>query len=433
MAAALLARIVNNLDVVNGIRNNVRQSLVIRLRRKLVRAVAHLEAVIKACDKVNGTLALGIAVERGAGNAVDRCGVTQFLEERSLVINAGGKTQRHVMIERRYYAQRRPRTDDALLVEVPMAEPYAVIQREEGMPALAGKAPGILQISLHAVGVEPVAGVKRVNHVKVLPGMGYAVAARVAHFVLLAVLLDRLHLVRKSGQYVMFSGLVGKGQLHALYRSLEVIAGVLHVSAHTKVFACLGLRQPILPLYVVFFLLVGMECRCRKRYIGALAELTGYAQRTEIRAEQVFLASVKVNAEQLYVLHRTETRLAVFGEKVVMAFRHISHQLYFPPAVGLVRQVSLVVKEVGTVFSLGLKRAEQVSVGLVPQAVAPRKLLRTEANIRARAEQTGRRLCLKLLWFTVSNVENRRHLVAILCLKAAGREAYGLNHVGVDD
>lgn len=58
------------------------------------------------------------------------------------------------------------------------------------MSAFAAKPPSVLNISFYAVGVKPVSGIERINHIKVLPGVRNAVTARIAHLVLLAILLD---------------------------------------------------------------------------------------------------------------------------------------------------------------------------------------------------------------------------------------------------
>lgn len=227
------------------------------------------------------------------------------------------------------------------------------------MSAFAAEAPRVLHISLQTVGVKPVARVKRINHAQILPCMRNVIPARIAHFILLAVLLYSLNFICKAGLHVMFPRLMRHRQLHALYRSLKIIARMLHIGAHTKILACLRLGKPVLPLYVILFLLVGMKRRRRKCQPCILAETARNAQRAEIRSEQVFFASVEIHLERLYILHCAETRLTILRIKIIMALGNVAHQLYFPSAVGFIRQVRLIVKKVRTIFSLGLKSAQQ--------------------------------------------------------------------------
>ena len=177
VAAALLACVVDYLDVVHRVGNDVGQGLVVGLGGELIRPSAHAETVVEAGYEVYGALALDVAPQGGLRHAVDGRRVAQFLEERCLVVYARGEAQGHVVVESRHYAERHAGAYDALAVEVPVAEAYAVVQRKERVAAAAGEAPRVLYVCFKTIGVEPVARVERVYHVEVLPGVGYAVSA----------------------------------------------------------------------------------------------------------------------------------------------------------------------------------------------------------------------------------------------------------------
>ena len=80
---------------------------------------------------MNGALALNLLVQRGVGDAVDGCGVAEFLEEWCLVVKSCGESECDILVECWHYAERYSRTYDALAVEVPMGEAHSVVQGEE--------------------------------------------------------------------------------------------------------------------------------------------------------------------------------------------------------------------------------------------------------------------------------------------------------------
>ena len=123
-----------------------------------------------------------------------------------------------------------------------------------------------------------------------------------------------------------------------------------------------------------------------------------------------------------------------------MIVGNVSDKVDAPFRVGLIAQIGLVVNKRRLVFAFGLKRTEQIAVGLVAQTVEPRQFLRAQSDVTARTQQAERDVSLghgllskagtQLL---VGDVECRRHLVAILRFVAASRESDALHHVGIDD
>ena len=263
--------------------------------------------------------------------------------------------------------------------------------------------------------------------------MRYTVAGRVAHLVFARTLLDTLHLIGKRSLNVVVSKAVLCHQLHTLYVGLEIVARMFHISTHAEVLARLRLCQPILSLDVVFLLFVGAERRSNKAQACVVGDVSGDVCRSEISAEHILLVAVEVDAERLYVFHRSELRFSVDGLEVVVVDGDVAKHLYRPPLVGLPREVSLIVEEVGVVFTLGIHGTQQVPVGLVAQAIAPSHLFVGHAYVGTRSEQTCRDVAFQLLRTLIAYVEGRRHLVAVFCFETACREAHTLHHVGVDD
>ena len=59
----------------------------------------------------------------------------------------------------------------------------------------------------------------------------------------------------------MLLGLCGEQQFHISHVSLEIVACMLEVRAHSEVLTRLRLREPVLPLYVISLLLLGVKGR----------------------------------------------------------------------------------------------------------------------------------------------------------------------------
>ena len=72
---------------------------------------------------------------------------------------------------------------------------------------------------------------------------------------------------------------------------------MLHIGTHAQVLTRLGLSKPVLTLNVVPFLLIGVERGVYQRQMGVVGDMTGDIQSTEIRAEEVLLPSVEIDAE----------------------------------------------------------------------------------------------------------------------------------------
>ena len=331
-----------------------------------------------------------------------------------------------------------------------MGKAHTVVQRVERggtllflVVATAARLPaiGVLQIGFGAIGTQLVLCLQRINHVEVLPCVRNAIARRVAHLILHAALLHIFVLQRDGTFHVVAARLVLHHELHALHRRIQVVARMFEERAHAQALSAVGLRQPVLALNVEPFLLTRGVGRCEQRQMGVRGEVARDGEVAKIGAEEVFLPTVEVHHERHHVLLCTVVGGAVMGCEVIVVVGDVSDEVDGPALVGLVAQVGLVVEERRVVLRVDVAlRGEQEARGLVAHAVQPRQLLRTDAQIGACSQQTGRdgalhhRLALALrLEALIADVECRRHLVAILHSKAARREADALHHIGIDD
>ena len=64
-----------------------------------------------------------------------------------------------------------------------------------------------------------------------------------------------------------------------------------------------------------------------------------------------------------------------------MILGYVTHQLQSPALVRLIREISLIIQEIRIILALRLKRTEQIAVGLIAQAVAPREFLVAHTHI----------------------------------------------------
>ena len=80
---------------------------------------------------MDGALALDFLVEGSFSDAIHQVGIPEFLVERCLIVKACGKSEDDVRIELRHYTERDTWREERLLVEVPVGEPHAVVQRVE--------------------------------------------------------------------------------------------------------------------------------------------------------------------------------------------------------------------------------------------------------------------------------------------------------------
>ena len=228
------------------------------------------------------------------------------------------------------------------------------------MSSLAGKAVGVLQICLYAVGVEGVAGFERVDHHQVCSCMWHAVAGAVAHFVFHRVLRYVFFLIGEGCFHLVVLRLVSEHQLGTQYTGCQIVACMLKVGANTQILTRLGLVEPVLALNVVFLLFLGIEGTSYQRQVGLRTEVARDAKSSEVGDEAVFLVSVKIHLETLHILHRSKGGLSVFGLKVVMVVGYVAYEVEFPSLVGSITQIGLVVEVFGLVLTLGFHRSEQV-------------------------------------------------------------------------
>ena len=83
------------------------------------------------------------------------------------------------------------------------------------------------------------------------------VACRVAIFVFGRVFLDVFKLIGQSAFHIVFGCPVFEQEFESLDVGAQVVARVLHIGAYAEIFACFGLCEPVLSLYVIGFLLFG--------------------------------------------------------------------------------------------------------------------------------------------------------------------------------
>ena len=193
-------------------------------------------------------------------------------------------------------------------------------------------------------------------------------------------------------------------------------------------------------LDVVAFLLLGLEGRTQECDARGVAEVARDAQGTKESAENILLLSVKIDAEGLDILHRTERGLAVFGLEVVVVVGDVAYEVDAPPLVGPPVEIGLIVEKVGLVLTVGLQCAQEIAVGLVAQTVEPAHLLVGHAHVCVGPKQgccqgslKGILVAVGRLELFVGDVQGGRHLVTILCRVAARGKGYPFDHVGVDD
>ena len=119
ISRAFVDAVIRYLHVVHAVRYQVRQRLVICLSCELKRPLSELEPVVIRCYEVYASLRLYLVVQRCDRHAADGRGVSQLLEERSLIVQSRSKAQRGILIPVWYDGERCPWRHDALLVERP--------------------------------------------------------------------------------------------------------------------------------------------------------------------------------------------------------------------------------------------------------------------------------------------------------------------------
>ena len=105
MTARTVLAVIYHLHVVDGVGDEVAQSLVICLCREAIAQVVDAESVIVAGDEVDASRTLDLLVEVGVGDAVHGRGISQLLEEWRLIVQAGGKAEGRVLAVGRDDAQ----------------------------------------------------------------------------------------------------------------------------------------------------------------------------------------------------------------------------------------------------------------------------------------------------------------------------------------
>ena len=151
----------------------------------------------------------------------------------------------------------------------------------------------------------------------------------------------------------------------------EIVACMFEIGSNAQIFRGFCLVKPVLSLNVVFLLFLTIEGTSQNRKTGLVGNVAGDAERTEVGEETVFLLSVKIDSETLYVLLGSECCLSVVRNKVVMVVGDISDEIYLPSLVGTIAQVCLVVEEIRLVLGLCVGGSQQVTVGLIAYAVEP--------------------------------------------------------------
>ena len=117
--------IVHHAHIVDRIGDQVRQPFIIRLGRKLKRTLHQLESVIGSHHKMHRTLTAHRRIQLHDDTTVRVHRVTQFLIERSLIIQAGRRAQGPSVVPLRNVANRQARRDKGLVVPVSVRQSHA--------------------------------------------------------------------------------------------------------------------------------------------------------------------------------------------------------------------------------------------------------------------------------------------------------------------
>ena len=223
---------------------------------------------------MDAALTLNLLIQRDDGLAVDGRRVAQFLIEWCLIVESCCQSEGHILVPRRYSGQRYAGRHDGLLVIAPVGHAHTVVQRQIPRFLALGLQPiGVLQVALDACGAHLVLRGQRVDHIQAVARMGYRVAARVAHLVFASLLLYLLPLDGRASLPVVAPRLVVGYQFHALHVGCQIVAGVLHIGAHTQLLLRLCVVQPVLSLNVVGLLFLGVEGRVEQADFAVLREV----------------------------------------------------------------------------------------------------------------------------------------------------------------
>ena len=371
MTAGSVFSVIDHLDIVDRVGNQITQCLVVGFCRETIALVVDAETVVIACYEMDASRTLDLFIECGISDAVNSRCIAQFLEEWRLIVESGCKSQCGVLAVGWDNTERNTWTEEGLLVEAPMAHAHTIVQREMGMSSRTRETIGILQIGFRAVGIEGVSCLHRVYHVEVFSIVRNTIASAVSHLVFYRIFRDMFLLIGICHFDVMFFCLVFQDGLGTQDAGGEIVACMFEIGSNAQIFRGFCLVKPVLSLNVVFLLFLTIEGTSQNRKTGLVGNVAGDAERTEVGEETVFLLSVKIDSETLYVLLGSECCLSVVRKKVVMVVGDISDEIYLPSLVGTIAQVCLVVEEIRLVLGLCVGGSQQVTVGLIAYAVEP--------------------------------------------------------------
>ena len=173
--------------------------------------------------------------------------------------------------------------------------------------------------------------------------MRNAVTTRVSHLIFNRFFFDMFPFEGECSLEIMLLGFMAKHELYAFDVSFQVIACMQEVGSNAEIFACFRLREPILSLNVVLFLLLCRECWCQYGDRSAVGDVAPNAQCSEICSEKVFLLSVEIDAEWLYILQCAELSFTVFRFKVVVVVGNVAYKIDRPSPVGFIIKIGLVI------------------------------------------------------------------------------------------
>ncbi len=133
------------------------------------------------------------------------------------------------------------------------------------------------------------------------------------------------------------------------------------------------------------------------------------------------------------VFGRTEFGGARGRGEVVVVARYVADCVERPFLCGTPTDICLVVEVLGVVLSLCVLCAKQILGCLVPDGMCHGEPAVAVAYVGRRSHHRRRSRRLELVGTLVGDVEDARHLVAVLRLEASGGELDTLHHVGIDD
>ncbi len=128
----------------------------------------------------------------------------------------------------------------------------------------AGEMVSVLNVCLDSVGAQLVVGFQRINHIEVFPVVWNAVTCGISHLIFCGVFLYVFSFKGYGCFHIVFLDLVLQHQLGTHHFGCEIVSGMLEVGPYAEVFGSLGLVEPILSLYVIFLLFLGVESASEK-------------------------------------------------------------------------------------------------------------------------------------------------------------------------